>query len=93
MGLSVVGVFVAKKYGSATLPFVAAFIAAPLMGFYQKKEADFNFISEFSKYSEYDLGATLSNFCNATQFYIKVIRRHVRRRMLRSLFTGRESIC
>jgi hypothetical protein len=49
MGLSLVGVVAAKKYGSVTFPFTAAFITAPLLGFYQKKEADFNFISDFSK--------------------------------------------
>lgn len=50
MGLSLVGVVLAKRYGSVTFPFVAAFIGAPLMAFYQKKEADFNYVSDFSKY-------------------------------------------
>lgn len=63
-----VGVVVAKKYGSVPLPFVAAFITAPFIAFYQKKEADFNFISDFSKYNGLDLDGTLLNYCSSTHF-------------------------
>jgi len=53
MGLSVAGgLFVrsyTKKYGFPLLSFVVAFLAAPSVAFYAKKEADFFYTSEFSK--------------------------------------------
>ena len=39
-----------KKYGFPLLPFLIAFLAAPSAGFYAKKEADFFYMSHFSKY-------------------------------------------
>lgn len=53
MALSVAGgIFAknyAKKYGYPLLPFLVAFLAAPSVAFYAKKEADFFYNSVFSK--------------------------------------------
>lgn len=53
MGLSVAGGIFAKtygkKYGAPMLPFLVAFLGAPLAAFYQKKEADFFYNSQYSK--------------------------------------------
>ncbi len=43
MGLSAVGGILARRYGSVTFPFAVAFLFAPLIGFYMKKEADYNY--------------------------------------------------
>jgi hypothetical protein len=53
MGLSVAGGIFAKtygrQYGAPVMPFVFAFLGAPLAAFYQKKEADFFYNSLLSK--------------------------------------------
>ena len=49
MALSVVGGLAARKYGFVRNVFLIPFIAAPFFAFYQKKEADFNMTSDFSK--------------------------------------------
>lgn len=49
MGLSLVGGFFAKRNNFITYPFVVAFLLAPGISFYQKKEADFVYNSEYSK--------------------------------------------
>jgi|JI10StandDraft_1071094.scaffolds.fasta_scaffold3181869_1 hypothetical protein len=50
MGLSVAGGYLAKRFGSAVNPFAVAFVSAPVFAFIMKKEADFDHISDFSKY-------------------------------------------
>ena len=49
MAISAGGGLLASRYGFNRLPFGVAFLLAPSAAFYQKKEADFNLQSEFSR--------------------------------------------
>jgi hypothetical protein len=49
MGLSVIGGVAARRFGYITYPFVTAFLLAPTVGFYQKKEADFVYSTDLSR--------------------------------------------
>ena len=50
MGLNVVGAFTARRFGFDPSPFVFGMIAAPIVAFIHKYEADFFIFSPFSRY-------------------------------------------
>ena len=64
MAISATGGLLAGRYGFTRLPFGVAFVLAPSIAFYQKKEADFNVISEFSRYLYSDEGGTPGWLCS-----------------------------
>ena len=66
MGLSTVGAVLAKRYNSLPAIFIFSFLAAPLMAFIQKKEADTIYNSEFSKYAQIEIDGTPPLFCSST---------------------------
>ena len=71
MALSVAGGIIARKYGFVRNVFLVPFLAAPFFAFYQKKEADYNMTSDYSKYIYRQVDATPQSLSKDSQFWTK----------------------